>query len=167
MRRCSPCRCYENPIRGPPEWPFGRPRTRTLAIAVWVRRSSVDHRIATHGSCHLHDRPTHDHPAVQSISRRDPAASLRARCVVRGPPRKTAHALPHFRTRGGRLPAVTSRPPARSTCCGRGPELCADTGANDAGSVSAGRSAWDPEHLLVADREPRHALTGTATSRAG
>jgi len=55
----------------------GRPRTRLLATRVWARRSSVDGRIATHGPCHLHDRPAHDHPAVQSISRRTQPASLR------------------------------------------------------------------------------------------
>ena len=32
-----------------------RKRTRALATRVWVPRSSVDHRIATHARCHLHD----------------------------------------------------------------------------------------------------------------
>src|SRR3954465_13309470 len=54
-----------------------RPRTRLLAPRVWARRSSVDGRIATHGPCHLHDPPAHDHPAVQFISRRTQPASLR------------------------------------------------------------------------------------------
>jgi hypothetical protein len=46
---------------------------------VWVRRPSVDHRIETVRRCHLHDWPTTYRPAVQSISRRDPA-----RCAARG-----------------------------------------------------------------------------------
>ena len=56
-----------------------RTHTRALATRVWVPRSSVDHRIATHARCHLHDPPAGYPPAVQSISRGDPArvAALR------------------------------------------------------------------------------------------
>jgi hypothetical protein len=47
--------------------------------------SSVNHRIETVRRCHLHDRPTINYPAVQSISRRDPArgAALRVGEVAR------------------------------------------------------------------------------------
>jgi hypothetical protein len=45
-----------------------------------AHRSSVNHRIAIDRQCHLHDRPTLDHPAVQFISRRTQPASLRSRC---------------------------------------------------------------------------------------
>jgi hypothetical protein len=79
-----------------------RTQTRALAPRVWATRSSVDGRIATHARCHLHDRPAHDHPAVQSISLRDPArvAALRvavlalhpASCICR---RRTASCMAH------------------------------------------------------------------------
>jgi hypothetical protein len=63
-----------------------RTRTRALAARVWVRRSSVDHRIEHVGRRHLHDPPAIHHPAVQFISRRDPAraAALRVDVVTDG-----------------------------------------------------------------------------------
>jgi len=70
--------CYENNrSRSTLACSSWRSRTRLLATRVWARRSSVDDRIATHGPCHLHDRPTRDLPAVQCISRRTQPASLR------------------------------------------------------------------------------------------
>jgi len=60
-----------------------RPRTRALATRVWVRRSSVDRRIEHVRRRHLHDRPVIHHPAVQSISRRDPARAAALRVGVR------------------------------------------------------------------------------------
>jgi len=59
-----------------------RTRTRALAPRVWVRRSSVDRRIENAGWRHLHDPPTIDHPAVQSISRRDLAHVAARRVAV-------------------------------------------------------------------------------------
>src|SRR4029079_10121795 len=59
-----------------------RPRTRLLATRGWVAHSSVDHRIATHARCHLHDPPACYHPAVQSISRGDPARVVALRVGV-------------------------------------------------------------------------------------
>ena len=52
--------------------------------AGWVRRSSVNRRIENVWWRHLHDRPTIHRPAVQSISRRDPArvAALRVDVVT-------------------------------------------------------------------------------------
>jgi len=60
-----------------------RSRTRALAPRAWVRRSSVDHRIEHGWRCHLHDRPAIHRPAVQSISRRDPARGAALRVVAR------------------------------------------------------------------------------------
>jgi len=89
---------------------FRRPRTRALAIAVWVRRSSVDHRIATHAPCHLHDPPACYHPAVQSISRRDPAASLRGALRCSWDPLGSLLARHRiFVQGGGRPPAAAPR----------------------------------------------------------
>src|SRR6185369_10933210 len=59
-----------------------RTRTRLLATRVWVHRSSVDRRIENGWWRHLHDPPTIDHPAVQSISRRDPARAAALRVAV-------------------------------------------------------------------------------------
>ena len=99
--------CYENSrSRSTPARSSWRSRTRLLAPRVWARRSSVDHRIATHGLCHLHDRPAHDHPAVQSISRRTQPASLRVALALCVGPTGRRLAPPHFRSRGwpGRRP---------------------------------------------------------------
>jgi len=50
--------------------------------AVWVRCSSVDHRIMNVGRRHLHDPPAIHRPAVQFISHRDPDCGAALRVVA-------------------------------------------------------------------------------------
>ena len=60
----------------------GRTRTRALATRVWVRRSCVDHRIAMTGGAISTTGRRSIHPAVQSISRRNPARAAALRVAA-------------------------------------------------------------------------------------
>jgi len=136
-----------------------RTRTRALAPRVWVRRSSVDRRIENVGWRHLHDPPTINRPAVQFISRRDPArvAALRV-AVLAG----MAPPIIAIRWSTDETPGPAAGHPLARKCAGVGvpPERPLRATATRSAAARAGRRRAIDCRKRACPRSPERPLLG-------